>query len=473
MRLRRLQWLVSLGPPLFVLLVILGSWLPHTAGVLGDQALLLTIALLLGVIPFSIFMAFVFRALVRLQQRLVIQNEELGELNAAIRKQADQLRGLNEASLALASEPSLEAVLQKIVDRSRELVGARYGVLAVLDKGGLTERLLTAGLRPAEGASSNSPIARMSEVEALLRAGRPPSSSAAPASADPEGLPPRESFLDVPIRWKGNTIGQLYLADKEEGEFGQEDRELTAMFAAQAAVAIENARLYRQIEREAIVEERERISRELHDNLAQVLGYVSVKAQAALEMLAIDKRESATSQIEQLATAARELYGDLREQILGLRAAQDLHLGLQSALDEYARQLSQDGGIGTKVMIQGSFPPFLSGTTAEAQLLRIIQEALSNVRKHSTARQAWIRFEPMADNLRVTIEDDGQGFDPSERQRQKRPQFGLLTMHERAESIGASFQVQSELGRGTRVMVVLPHNRAEQGIGYDEGTNSR
>lgn len=297
MKLIRVQWLVSLGPPLFVLVAILSSWLPHTAGVLGHEGehLFLTIVLLAGIIPFSIFVAILFRALGRLQ---------------------------------------------------------------------------------------------------------------------------------------------------------------------------------RQLQRQAIVEERERISRELHDNLAQVMGYVSTKAQAALEMLAARKQEAAIAQIEELGAAARDLYSDVREAILGLRAAQDLDQGLQAALSEYVRQFSQESGVQTEVIVDGPFPAFLMGSAAEPQLLRIIQEALSNVRKHAAARRAWVRFQTRPDCILVAIEDDGRGFNPSEPQRQQRPRFGLLTMRERAEAIGARFQVDSSLGQGTRVLITLP--RQDQGRkGNHESTSGR
>jgi nitrate/nitrite-specific signal transduction histidine kinase len=130
------------------------------------------------------------------------------------------------------------------------------------------------------------------------------------------------SLLAVPIISGGRILGNLYLAEKEDSAaFSVEDEETLVRFATQAALAIENARLHQRVRDLAVTEDRERIAREMHDSLAQVLGYVNTKAQAVQELLKAGQVERADGQVGQLGEAARAAYADVREGILGLRTS--------------------------------------------------------------------------------------------------------------------------------------------------------
>jgi signal transduction histidine kinase len=195
----------------------------------------------------------------------------------------------------------------------------------------------------------------------------------------------------------------------------------------------------------------------MHDSLAQLLGYVNTKAQAVQELLDQGQAERATGQLRQLAEAARAAYADVREAILGLRTSVGADQSLLGALRDYVEQWGEQAGIRAE-LIEGDQESVSSNLApaAEVQLLRIVQEALTNVRKHSSATHARVHL-CMADGaLEVSIEDDGVGFDPSAPGRGLQPRFGLATMRERAEAIGGELMISSAPGKGARLTARIP-----------------
>jgi PAS domain S-box-containing protein len=219
----------------------------------------------------------------------------------------------------------------------------------------------------------------------------------------------------------------------------------------------------------AVLEERERLARELHDSLGQVLGYVNVQAQAARELLSGGKVAEADAHLARLAALTQDAQADVRESIVGLKVDLAPERGFFRALQRYLQRFGQSYGIRTELivpegLVDGAFEP-----AAEVQLLRIIQEALSNVRKHAGARRVQVSFAAQGDQARVTVEDDGQGFDPASlpqffafaqdkcwERAEEGARFGLRIMRERAEGVGGSLQVCSAPGQGTKVIVQVP-----------------
>jgi signal transduction histidine kinase len=276
----------------------------------------------------------------------------------------------------------------------------------------------------------------------------------------PPNHPPMRSLLAVPVLCKGPFRGNLYLTEKAEGlEFTSEDEASLERFAATAAIAIDNAYLHQRLNDLAVAQERLRIAHEMHDGLAQVLAYVNTKAQAVKEFLRTGKTEDAGKHLDQLASAAREVYADVRESIIGLRSVAAPGRSAAEALREHARTWETQTGILCRVSVDG-LSGLPSGT--ELQLLRIVQESLANVRKHAGASRVDVSVEETADRLRLTVEDNGAGFNPAVLGRSEFPRFGLSTMRERAESMGGSFQLDSTPGQGTRVTVELPLPSSER-----------
>ncbi len=447
--LKRLKWLAILAPLVFLAtLELLRRTLAPRLFAEWPGYLLLGGIVLLGTLFFA---EAIFGVIGQMQDRLAQQNREL--------------LALHEAGVAIVGELALDAVLQRVVDQARELVGARYGALSYLrDEGGIAA-FLTSGITAEERAK----IGPIPEGHGLLGVSltqgqrlRLPDLGRDPRSAGfPPHHPPMRSLLAVPILSQGRVLGNLYLTEKETApEFDVDDEETLERFATQAALAIENARLHRQVHALAVTEERERIAREMHDSLAQVLGYVNTKAQAAQALLGNNQNERAGIQIGQLAEAAREAYADVREGILGLRASPGQERGFVETLQLYLERWEDQSGVAVELDLGGPIDaPVRLSPLAEVQLLRVVQEALANVRKHARASQARVRIGQSEDWIEVTVEDDGAGFDPEGAARAGFPRFGQAIMRERAEAVGGALDVTSRPGQGTRVSIRVPAER--------------
>jgi signal transduction histidine kinase len=209
---------------------------------------------------------------------------------------------------------------------------------------------------------------------------------------------------------------------------------------------------------QAVMEERQRLARELHDSTAQVLGYVRNKAMAVRLLIEQKKLPDAIAELRQLDEAAGNVFADLRQAILDLKTDIKEGQNITSVLTEYVLNFERYSDIPTEVINEG-VKDIQVPSGSDLQLLRIVQEALSNVRKHAGATRATVTLQ--VDNqkiLIVTIRDDGVGFDPKDDFAERKPHFGLETMSERAAAIGASFEVVSKMGQGTKVIVRLPLN---------------
>lgn len=266
----------------------------------------------------------------------------------------------------------------------------------------------------------------------------------------------RSSHVAVPLRIGGRTVGALCVASTSARTFSPEDREILNGLANLAAIAVENARLQEQVRSLAVAEERERIARELHDSVGQLLAYVNTKAQAVKLLLEAGKLPEALTHLEQLEDSARSSYADLREAILGLRTTTSPDRHLVDALRDYVTRFSELSGVETHLVVEGDPAAYFLDPTVELQLIRIVQEALANVRKHARARRAWVLLTQGEGSLSLSVSDDGVGFDPTRPGREMWPRFGLQTMRERAEAIGGSFTICSREGGGTVVSVFLP-----------------
>jgi signal transduction histidine kinase len=445
MTLQRLKWLAVLAPLLFLggLELVRQNLFPELFASWPGY-LLLAGVILLGTLFFA---EAVFGVVSRLQARLTRQNREL--------------LALHGAGLGILGERNLETLLQRVVDSARELLGARYGALSLLREEGGIETFIVSGITPEERAVLGPPPVGHGLLGVVLNEGttlRMEDLTRDPRSVGfPAGHPPMRSLLAVPVAADGRVMGNLYLTEKEEAPaFDADDEETLARFATLAALAIENARLHRQIQALAITEERERIAREMHDSLAQVLGYVNTKAQAAETLLGRGQTERAAAQIGQLAEAARAAYADVREGILGLRTSLGDDRGFVETLQNYLEQWQGQSGVAAALVAEPDPFPACLTPIAEVQLLRIIQEALANVRKHAGASRAEVRLVFADAVLEASVVDDGAGFDPDALGRTSLPRFGLATMRERAEAVGGTLAVSSAPRGGTTVVVRLP-----------------
>jgi signal transduction histidine kinase len=260
--------------------------------------------------------------------------------------------------------------------------------------------------------------------------------------------------IAAPLRLGSEAIGAIEVGTREEREFTTDEAELLAGLAAQATIAIERARLSEELRSLAAVEERERLAREMHDGLAQELGLLHIKLQSALARAA--DAPAVAEGLREMVSITTNAYEGVRQSIFGLRTFVSRGLGLVPTLTEYLHEFSVQNGIAVDLEAAGPIGPVPPAT--EVQAVRIIQEALMNVRKHSAADRARVRIARDGAWLRVAIEDDGIGWD-----RQASPNglhFGLQMMRERAEGLGGRLEVEALPGQGTRVVATLPGTTA-------------
>ncbi|MCP4514176.1 MAG: response regulator, partial [Delftia sp.] len=207
----------------------------------------------------------------------------------------------------------------------------------------------------------------------------------------------------------------------------------------------------------ATIQERQRIGRELHDDLGQIVGYISLQAQTAQQLVAQDKPAQAQASLERLAQAAQTAHDDLRQHILGIRRPPQPPAKLTSALEQYLAELEQHYGLKTNLNLPPGFHAPLT-PQANTQLLRIIQEALNNVRQHASTDTAQLNFYLDEQQMQVVIQDQGCGFDSLAWAAAPAQHFGLHIMRERAAQVGGSLEVQSAPGQGTRITASVPRS---------------
>jgi signal transduction histidine kinase len=237
--------------------------------------------------------------------------------------------------------------------------------------------------------------------------------------------------------------------------FTEEQIELAWDVARAATLVIENAQLHQQSRHIATLEERERLAREIHDNLAQSLGILKLQASNVNELLGRGQFEQAQTFLTEMVKTATEAHTDAREAIFGLRnsasSASELLPTLRAYLDKFRSDYDIDVHLAAPDEAAIALP-----NTAVIQLTRVIQEMLTNVRKHANARAVWVRLERDDANLSVTVEDDGQGFDLAEVLNKECGGVGLQIMRERAESLDGHLQIDTQPGKGTRVTAQIP-----------------
>ena len=260
--------------------------------------------------------------------------------------------------------------------------------------------------------------------------------------------------MSVAVRGSEGAFGDMWLGRHGDPGFTEGDRQFLATLSELASIAIVNAQLFEQQRQSATIAERERIAREMHDGMAQVLGVTHLRLRALEAQPGVREVAEVHDEVADLADLCSEAYSDVWESILGLRESSRVDRALIESLRAYLEKYERQSGIPTSLDIEGAEHVVLS-QRYQVQILRVVQEALTNVRKHSGASKAVVRVR---DDLVLTtfvIEDDGHGFDVTT-QPFTRDGFGLHSMRERMELLGGTLTIDSEPGRGTRVVAAVP-----------------
>lgn len=364
---------------------------------------------------------------------------------------------LYQLGTQVSSSLELDQVLHAVATGAREVLASDIGMVGLLDAEHQVLMLKAiAGAHTAEWYGLRIPVKHLRASvlsEPLSLAERPPD---LPESLthlwDTEQI---TSVLAVPLLRGERPHGIVAVLTRARRAFSEADSRLLTRLAQQVVVAIENARLYQRVRQLAVLEERDRLAREMHDDLAQTLGYLNLKTNITGDLLARREIEQAQASLLEMKQIAREAYTDTREAIFNLRNTVSSGADLMPMLREYLAEYRTHYGLDAQIVVEEASPVEFPADVA-VQVSRIIQEGLTNIRKHAQATRVWVRFEREGDRARVVIEDNGRGFDPIVAQADGEEHFGLQIMCERAKSAGGTVELESRIGHGTRVVVYVP-----------------
>ncbi|HTU15991.1 MAG TPA: GAF domain-containing sensor histidine kinase [Solirubrobacterales bacterium] len=376
----------------------------------------------------------------------------------------NRLRRLIEVGRGLVTELDPDVVIDEALEAARELTGAKYAALGILDTRRVElERFLTRGIDAAGRRAIGDPPHGGGVLGLLIEQPEPlilSDVSEHPRSHGfPPNHPPMKSFLGVPVKIHGEAWGNLYLTDKEDGEFDRADEQSAVIIAEWIAVAINNARsvaselVQRSIEAAEL--ERGRWARELHDETLQNLAGIRVMLSGALRQA---EDETRSSGLEPVIERVDETITEMRRLIADLRPAALDELGVGPALSTLIDRVSGDSGLLVDLSLELEEPH--DGETGrllpqlEDTLYRLVQEALNNAIKHGGAKRAIVEIAEEDGRLRVLVADDGTGFDP----RVKTGGFGLVGMRERVLLAGGQLEISSG-ANGSAVRADIPVRR--------------
>ncbi|MFI9573663.1 GAF domain-containing protein [Microbispora rosea] len=366
------------------------------------------------------------------------------------------LHAVSSAVLAVTRHLSVREVLQVIVRSAARLLDAKYAALGVPDDDGAFAEFVAEGIPDEQWAAIGPTPRQHGMLGAMLREGTPvrlPDIRRDPRFEWwPKAHPILKDFLGVPITDGATVLGIIFLSNKRtSGGFGEADEELLTLFAAHAAIAITNARLYERGRELTVVEERTRMARELHDAVSQKLFSLRLTARAAAALARTDPARAAEA-IDRVERMAGEALTELRAVIVELRPAELDRHGLVESVRKQAALLDRLHPVTVAFSAEGEPPD--DGDLApeiEVAVLRVAQEALHNAVRHARAARIDVRLAHREAALVLEVTDDGVGFDEAGVHG-----LGLPSMGDRAQAVGGTLTVSSAPGRGTTVRLEVP-----------------
>lgn len=353
---------------------------------------------------------------------------ELEPLLGVILEQLHAVVDYSEAAILVLDGESLAVREYRGQSPRDEMLGLRFR----LDEAPFYQEVLRTQVAVIDNDLSDASCARDCDPDRLLAA-----------------FPDARSRLGVPLQVKDRLIGLFCIDHREPGRFSSGEAELALAIANHAALAIENARLYEQARHAAAVEERQRLARELHDSVSQVLFGIGLGAHAA-SALVETKPGQAKEALEYIRSLADAGLTEMRALIFELRPESLEREGLVAALERQQEFLGTRHGVKVEARLCAEPPASLEVKEA---LYRIAREALQNVVKHALANEVQLTLQATGEGLVLEVRDNGVGFDPST---SFPGHLGLQSMRERAAQLGANIEIESETGRGTIVRISMP-----------------
>lgn len=377
---------------------------------------------------------------------LAIRN---AELNGELQRRLAESESFGRVIVGLLQKRILEQVLDIVCHEAQQLIGATGSAVLLLTdqawlevKHRLGQPLATVERLPVEGSLAGQVVRNGEPV--LLN--DPALFAQAQVYQWPADL---TALLALPLHVNGGIIGVLDVVNKAGG-FTAEDVRLMSIFANQAAMAIEHARLQQQAEQLAVLQERERLARELHDSVTQSLYSVTLYANAAVLALSAGKGEVVAGYLTELQEIAWDGMRDMRLLIFQLHPPVLEAEGLVAALQMRLAAVEERAGLKTQFRVEGERRLPIA---VEEDLYWIAQEALNNVRKHAAAQHVSVHLHFAASTVRLEVADDGAGFDMQAVRSEGRGSGGLRSIAERSERLGGRLTYESQPGQGTRLTV--------------------
>ncbi|MFQ5755477.1 MAG: GAF domain-containing protein [Acidiferrobacterales bacterium] len=451
----KLKWVASLVPIVFFLTWEYVWHFPAHSLVSDRSALFMAMVASVALVGAAVVLG-QLHLLDRAQRLLREQNRELSQRTVA-------LEALYDLGTRLSGLHDVGTIKETAVQRARQLLGADTAGLALLHEPSQTVHWeLLAGSRGEPRRTFQTKLGECVGGD-VIQSGEPvilenvdPEAADLPVARHLLAVEELRAALVVPVRVGGSPIGAMLAGHRTPYSFQLSHLKLLLGLANQVAAAINNARLYERLAAYSAIEERERLAREMHDGLAQLLGHVTGRAGAALELLRQGKVDQTDEHLARLCDVAQDAYLEVRQCIFGLRTKPAESRGFVQVLKAYLKRFGEQARIDVHLEAptdEFEFPE--TARAAEVQAIRIVQEGLSNVRKHARAKGVWVTVEARDTGVAVTVRDDGDGFD-LKRAAAGHDHFGLATMRERAESVGGTFTIETEPGHGTSVSFWLP-----------------
>ncbi len=380
------------------------------------------------------------------------------------------MNALVSISRLIAELEHVDDILLYIVKTVRQLLHSDFVGVAILNQDGTTLELKCYSNEKNSDLVANSSV-KITNLQAqkVMRNSRSFRSEGGESNETFEGIcfvdliPVQVGGMDerskaiaiVPLKLENTNIGILWIARCHDMQYSDADLFWLESIADQAAIAIQHGLMTSQLQSLSIFEERGRIAREMHDGLAQVLGYLNLQVQTLGSLLKQGKSDKLQEELSQMRQAITVANADVRENILSLRTTLADEKSLAEAVEEYLSEFGIQTNIQTKLSFQVLGALNLS-SVAEVQLVCILQEALTNVRKHARASHVEVKIiKEVIDNtdqIHLCIIDDGIGFVLTGSKRS----FGLRTMRERAEGVGGTLNIESNPGVNTHIDCRFP-----------------
>jgi signal transduction histidine kinase len=366
----------------------------------------------------------------------------------SLRSRERQMEALHSLDDVSRSQHSLDALASQTLQVAMRGWKAQAGAIFLYQSE--EDRWLSLAQEGLEGVAS----ARFALAQTMAQEAFSQQSLILHPSLDDQERHALGSAAALPLITEGQSFGALFLGAKRQHGFSRQHADLLQTIAHQISLAIRNAQLYAELQQTAMLRERYRLAREFHDGLAQTLGYLGLQLDRLERMFQKGQYDKIEREINETRQIVRSAYMDVREAIEGLRLRWDdpeqLARNLGTYVHDFARQ--------TELAVTFTATP--EGLTAPSrislQLLRIAQEALTNVRKHARAQRVDVHLVWQGDELELRVADDGVGFSDEPRQNASYRSYGLTSMRERAESIGGRLSVVTGPGQGSVITVTVP-----------------